>query len=150
MNFTYLFTRLNGRINRKPYWLGIFFLAVMSIFLSFGFTLAILNPNGSIGVLAVLGLIGFLAYLASIPLVVKRLHDRNKSGHYAWLIYGSSIVGSGIDSMTRNTAEMGLSSLIAALIGVGIGLWFFIELGFFRGTDGPNPYGPDPLGAAVT
>ena len=144
MNFTYLFTRLNGRINRKPYWLGILFLAVLSVFLSFGFTLAILNPNGSIGVLAAIGLIGFLAYLASIPLVVKRLHDRNKSGHYAWLIYGSSIVGSVIDSIARNTAEMGLSSLIAALIVVGIGLWFFIELGFFRGTDRPNPYGPDP------
>jgi len=149
MNFTFLFTSFNSRINRKPYWLGILFLAVMSIFLSFGFTLAILNPNGSIGVLAALGLIGFLAYLASIPLVVKRLHDRNKSGHYAWLIYGSSIVGSVIDSMTRNTAEMGLSSLIAALIVVGIGLWFFIELGFFRGTPGPNAYGPDPLDAAV-
>ena len=149
MNFTYLFTSFNSRINRKPYWLGILFLAVMSIFLSFGFTLAILNPNGSIGVLAGIGLIGFLAYLASIPLVVKRLHDRNKSGHYAWLIYGSSIIGSVIDSATRNTAEMSASSLIAALIVVGIGLWFFIELGFFRGTPGPNAYGPDPLDAAV-
>jgi uncharacterized membrane protein YhaH (DUF805 family) len=149
MNFTYLFTSFNSRINRKPYWLGILFLAVMSIFLSFGFTLAILNPNGSIGVLAAIGLIGFLAYLASIPLVVKRLHDRNKSGHYAWLIYGSSIIGSVIDSATRNTAEMSASSLIAALIVVGIGLWFFIELGFFRGTPGPNAYGPDPLDAAV-
>ena len=149
MNFTFLFTSFNSRINRKPYWLGILFLAVMSIFLSFGFTLAILNPNGSIGVLAAIGLIGFLAYLASIPLVVKRLHDRNKSGHYAWLIYGSSIIGSVIDSATRNTAEMSASSLIAALIVVGIGLWFFIELGFFRGTPGPNAYGPDPLDAAV-
>jgi uncharacterized membrane protein YhaH (DUF805 family) len=145
MNFTYLFTSFNGRINRKPYWLGILFLAILSIFLSFGFTLAILNPNGSIGVLTAIGLIGFLAYLASIPLVVKRLHDRGKSGHYAWLFYGSSIVGSVIDSATRNTAEMSASSLIAALIVVGIGLWFFIELGFFRGTPGANAYGPDPL-----
>ena len=26
-----------------------------------------------------------------------------------------------------------------------IGIWFLIELGFLRGTVGPNQYGPDPL-----
>ena len=33
------------------------------------------------------------------------------------------------------------------LVIVAIWLWFFIELGFFRGTAGPNAYGPDPLEA---
>jgi uncharacterized membrane protein YhaH (DUF805 family) len=28
-----------------------------------------------------------------------------------------------------------------------IGIWFFVELGFLRGTPGPNGYGPDPLAA---
>jgi uncharacterized membrane protein YhaH (DUF805 family) len=28
-------------------------------------------------------------------------------------------------------------------------LWFFVELGFFRGTRGPNRFGPDPLAARV-
>ena len=27
-----------------------------------------------------------------------------------------------------------------------IAFWFFIELMFFKGTIGPNQYGPDPLG----
>jgi uncharacterized membrane protein YhaH (DUF805 family) len=27
----------------------------------------------------------------------------------------------------------------------GISLWLLIELGFLRGTVGPNQYGPDPL-----
>ena len=26
-----------------------------------------------------------------------------------------------------------------------IGIWFLIELGFLRGTVGPNTFGPDPL-----
>jgi uncharacterized membrane protein YhaH (DUF805 family) len=26
-----------------------------------------------------------------------------------------------------------------------VSMWFLIELGFFRGTPGPNRYGPDPL-----
>jgi uncharacterized membrane protein YhaH (DUF805 family) len=25
-------------------------------------------------------------------------------------------------------------------------MWLFIEIGFLRGTQGPNRYGPDPLG----
>jgi uncharacterized membrane protein YhaH (DUF805 family) len=30
-----------------------------------------------------------------------------------------------------------------------VALWFFVELGFFRGTRGPNRFGPDPLAAKV-
>lgn len=28
----------------------------------------------------------------------------------------------------------------------GVGIWLFVEVGFLRGTQGPNRYGPDPLG----
>ena len=28
-----------------------------------------------------------------------------------------------------------------------ISVWLFVEIGFLRGTDGPNRFGPDPLGA---
>ena len=41
------------------------------------------------------------------------------------------------------------STLGNALIIAGglISLWFFVELGFFKGTQGPNRFGEDPLGA---
>ena len=29
-----------------------------------------------------------------------------------------------------------------------VALWFLIELGFLRGTEGDNRYGPDPLAVA--
>ena len=29
---------------------------------------------------------------------------------------------------------------------IGIGLWVLLELGCLKGTQGPNRYGPDPLG----
>jgi uncharacterized membrane protein YhaH (DUF805 family) len=35
--------------------------------------------------------------------------------------------------------------LILVLVCLSIGIWFFVELGFLRGTAGPNRYGPDPL-----
>jgi uncharacterized membrane protein YhaH (DUF805 family) len=37
--------------------------------------------------------------------------------------------------------------IAAAVLAVGFGLWLFVELGFLKGTQGPNGYGSDPLGA---
>jgi uncharacterized membrane protein YhaH (DUF805 family) len=36
---------------------------------------------------------------------------------------------------------------IFVLAMTGIALWYFIELGLMRGTEGPNPHGEDPEGA---
>lgn len=52
----------------------------------------------------------------ALALGVKRCHDRNRSG---WFI---------------------LVSLIPI-----VSIWYLIEVGFLRGTDGPNDYGEDPL-----
>jgi uncharacterized membrane protein YhaH (DUF805 family) len=147
MDFTYLFTSFSGRISRAPYWQGILILIVTSIVLTIGLVMSITSPSGGGGMLIAVIVSGLLLFAASIPLTVKRLHDRGKSGHYAWLIYGSSIVGSAIDSGTRVGNHMSGAGLIVTLITIAIGFWFFIELGFFRGTPGPNAYGPDPLEA---
>ena len=32
------------------------------------------------------------------------------------------------------------------LAAIGIGVWILLELGFLKGTSGPNRYGADPLG----
>ncbi len=139
MDFKYLFTSFNGRINRAPYWVGILLLMAASLVVIFAF----LAPAG-VGALLFLFVLILVISAASVPLTVKRLHDRDKSGHYAWLIYGSSLVGSLVDPWTR-VGEMNVPRMIISLITVAIGLWFFIELGFFRGTAGPNAYGADPI-----
>lgn len=51
-----------------------------------------------------------------ICVAVKRFHDRNKPGIWYLII-------------------------LVPIIGF---FWFFIELGFLKGTDGPNAYGADP------
>ena len=58
-----------------------------------------------------------LTIVPSIMVQVRRCHDRGRSG---WFI---------------------LCTLIPA---VGP-IWVLVELGFLRGTDGPNRFGPDPL-----
>jgi uncharacterized membrane protein YhaH (DUF805 family) len=35
-----------------------------------------------------------------------------------------------------------------ALASVAISIWALVELGFLRGTSGPNDFGPDPLASA--
>jgi uncharacterized membrane protein YhaH (DUF805 family) len=35
------------------------------------------------------------------------------------------------------------------ILSLAITLWAFVELGFWRGTFGPNRYGPDPLDDAA-
>jgi uncharacterized membrane protein YhaH (DUF805 family) len=34
---------------------------------------------------------------------------------------------------------------VAGLVSLIISIWALVELGFLRGTPGPNQYGPDPL-----
>jgi uncharacterized membrane protein YhaH (DUF805 family) len=53
---------------------------------------------------------------ASIAMLIKRSHDRNRSGHFIWLMFIPII-----------------------------NLWPAIELSFFKGTEGPNKFGDDPL-----
>jgi uncharacterized membrane protein YhaH (DUF805 family) len=35
---------------------------------------------------------------------------------------------------------------VVGAVAIAITLWLFIEIGFLKGTQGPNRYGPDPLG----
>ncbi len=62
-------------------------------------------------------IVGLILIWPGIAVTVKRWHDRDKS---AWW-------------------------LLLILVPVIGWLWAFIELGFFKGTDGPNRFGPDPL-----
>lgn len=73
-----------GRIGRKPFWLGFLILILTSALIGFG--LAALSLTGSgIGALlaAVLGLV--LLYPAA-ALTVKRLRDRGRRNLWAWMM----------------------------------------------------------------
>jgi len=36
---------------------------------------------------------------------------------------------------------------VLSLVSMGFNLWLLVQCGFLRGTQGPNRWGPDPLGA---
>jgi uncharacterized membrane protein YhaH (DUF805 family) len=41
--------------------------------------------------------------------------------------------------------SLAAGGLIFSLASLAVSLWALVELGFLRGTAGPNRYGPDPL-----
>ena len=136
MDWQNLYLSLDGRTNRKPFWLGILALVVVTwilefiLFAAFGVSLIPnMDPNADPAAAAAaasammgkmmvpLGILTLLLLWPSICLYAKRWHDRDKSGWWSLIIF-VPIIGS---------------------------IWILVELGFLRGTEGPNRFGPDPL-----
>ena len=145
MSMTQLLFSFQGRLNRKPYWLtniavviGIIILVVLALVMvgERRFAEAFLT-------IAILVILYIPLFWVSLALGAKRLHDRDKSAWWLLLFYIAPEVASGIGNQMDN---MGL---VLHLVGFAITIWAIVELGFLRGTVGPNRYGPDPLAPAV-
>ena len=112
---TVLFS-FQGRIPRSTYWY--YFLAYMGLYviaLVIDSVLGTYDEENGIGLVSTL--LSLVGLLTGLAVSVKRCHDRGRAG---WFLFISliPIIGS---------------------------IWLWIELGFLRGTDGPNKYGSDPL-----
>jgi uncharacterized membrane protein YhaH (DUF805 family) len=125
MDWQWLFTSFEGRINRAKFWIGMIILWGLTILLNFiiagvfGATYDPMQPFPSMGPIAwlVWGLAGLVIAFASFAVLAKRWHDRDKSGWW-------SLIG------------------LVPILG---GIWIIVECGCLPGTEGPNRYGPDPL-----
>jgi uncharacterized membrane protein YhaH (DUF805 family) len=109
------------------------------------------EPTGFFGVLV--GAVGLVNMWLAFALSAKRLHDRDRTGW--WLIWQLLtlilavilvVVAVAVPQEQRAVwyALVGAACLTAVVISV----WLFVQIGFLRGTQGPNRFGPDPLGAA--
>ncbi len=132
MDWKYLFTSFEGRINRKPFWLSLLALFVVEwiLMLVLGLVLGTsmmgnVDPNMAPDQAAAMATKGMIPIIIvslvflypALAIYAKRWHDRGKSGW--WTLIG-----------------------LVPVIG---GIWLLVELGFLRGTEGPNQYGNDPL-----
>lgn len=116
MDWKYLLTSFDGRINRAKFWAGIGMMIAVSIVASL-LDMVLGLRVGEAGY----GVIGIIVAIASIyfalAIYAKRWHDRGKSGWW---------------------------SLIAIVPVIGA-IWILVELGILEGDRGANQYGPDPL-----
>jgi uncharacterized membrane protein YhaH (DUF805 family) len=146
MDFNYLFTSFDGRINRAKWWAGMVILTIINIVLSF--IVISLFGMGFLG-----RLLSFIIVLAILypayAVSAKRFQDRDKPGIYALYGLAALLVTSLLQALALTGTPQELNALgwICALINLGVGIWFLIELGILKGTPGPNRFGGDPLAA---
>jgi uncharacterized membrane protein YhaH (DUF805 family) len=139
-----------GRISRSQYWLR-FFLPVFVI----GIILrAIAVAGGGSGLEILPAIFQLLVLWPGIAVLIKRIHDRNKSGALVWALYGPMIpalllliLAVAVAASGDHAAAVGLSvaSGILWIVVALVSIWFFIEFGCLRGTVGANRFGPDPV-----
>ena len=132
MDIKSLFLSAKGRIGRKTYWLSALGLAVANMVLQ-GAAWAVVNPDLDDGhlrfsvetagtlMLAALFIAMLVLSVSGLLISIKRCHDRDRSG---WFLF-------------------------ASLIPIVGPIWVLVELGFLRGTTGPNRFGPDTQGGLL-
>jgi len=160
-NLVPLYTSFTGRISRKTYWLGIVGIIIAAIVISIVLGLFGLGPNAANPGTAAWGSLITFVILAvpSLALGIKRRHDRNGSGNdiYVYFILSAILIVVQALGFGYETVDMGGTPVPAptttmmifmAVLGV-FAIYLLVVLGFLKGTDGANQYGPDPLGAAA-
>ena len=82
-----------------------------------------------------------------------KLHDRDHTGW--WLVWQSLVLMLAVILIVVAIAVPSEQAPLwyalaggASVAAFAISVWLFVEIGFLRGTQGPNRFGPDPLGAA--
>ena len=141
----------SGRISRAQYWLR-YFLPVLAVVI----ILSLIELAVGEGARVLLSVFHLVALWPGIAVLIKRIHDRNKSGWLVWLLYGPSLLAI-IFTISAAIVFAFVGSAVAAAFGIVAGvlwlavfvvaIWFFIEFGCMRGTVGANRYGPDPVPA---
>ena len=139
-------------MRRRDFWIGLALLLFIEIGLSFGFA-GIMRPTGATPIESAAAWLALAVLLwGSAALIVKRLHDRDKSalwypifGLAPALCYHLGVVYSSNISNVLSPAQQGFW-----LLGGILWLWALVELGVMPGTKGPNRFGPDPRSASQT
>jgi len=139
MDWTYLLNGFHGRIGRQTFWIAMGVVAAAEIL---GHLVANMIEGDRLG-----AIVDLAFTYPEFAIAVKRGHDRNLP---VWLLGVFFGAGALLDLLTvlgwaGTDVEPSMVSLAIAVPFTVVGLALLVELGFRRGTVGPNQYGPDPL-----
>ncbi len=141
MDWYWLYFNYEGRLNRLPHYLYNLLVAAP------GFALSIITVETGFGsgpdlvFRIIMQLAQWILFLMSVMVSVKRLHDLGYSGK--WLL--CPILFSFVFNWLPFPVNEGLTLAIGASIMI-----FYSFLLLWRGTVGPNRFGPDPLAQRVS
>jgi uncharacterized membrane protein YhaH (DUF805 family) len=140
MDWSFLYNHFEGRIGRQTFWFAMGALLVAEIF---GHILAEEIQGDRLSAIVDLA----YAY-PEIAVSVKRANDRDLPLWPLAIFFGASALLDLLTvlDLTGTDEQPSIMSIIIALPFTLLGLVLLVELGFRRGTVGPNRWGPDPLG----
>jgi uncharacterized membrane protein YhaH (DUF805 family) len=139
MDWAHLFNGFHGRIGRQSFWIGMGVLAIAEI-VAHLFTEQFQGDRLS-------AIVDLAFTYPELAVAIKRAHDRDLPLWLLGIFFGG---GALLDLLTvlgwaGSDETPSMLSLAIAVPFTVFGLALLIELGFRRGTVGPNQYGPDPL-----
>lgn len=133
------YANFTGRARRREYWMFVLINAL--ILLPFRVASMILRANipaqrtAALVLLVILVVYGLGSFIPALALMVRRMHDINKSGAWVMLGFGAVI----LDLLVLYAR----GGLFLSLIALALAIWMLV-LECTDGTYGPNQYGDDP------
>jgi uncharacterized membrane protein YhaH (DUF805 family) len=139
MDWVYLLSSFEGRISRKTFWIAIAVLIAAELA---GYLIAQALQGDRLGAIVDLAFV-----YPEFAIAAKRAHDRDLPIWILVVFFGGGAV---LDLLTvlelsGGNDQPSLMSLMIAVPFTVLLVALLIELGFRRGTVGPNQYGPDPV-----
>jgi uncharacterized membrane protein YhaH (DUF805 family) len=139
MDWVYLLSSFEGRISRKTFWIAIAVLIAAELA---GYLIAQALQGDRLSAIVDLAFV-----YPEFAIAAKRAHDRDLPIWILIVFFGGGAV---LDLLTvlelsGGNDQPSLMSLMIAVPFTVLLVALLIELGFRRGTIGPNQYGPDPV-----
>jgi uncharacterized membrane protein YhaH (DUF805 family) len=138
IDLIYLFTSAHGRITREQFWIGL----LVVVLAEFSFHWLAYRIQGD----KLDSIVGLALNYPEFLLAVKRANDRDlPAWQIAVFFVGDATLG------FLNLLGFGANDAVGLMM-VVLDLYLLVllvDLGFRRGTPGPNRYGPDPLAGKV-
>ena len=146
MDWKQVLFELDGRINRKFYWIGILVLACLAFLLEFVAEAVVSATQPGlprVEVASQAGTLSFFVFLyPTIVLAVKRFHDINWSGWWAAPLMVSSFIGSSFSPyLHHGTPEEAVGAWFGMVL---FSLVPIVTLGLIKGTPEANMHGGPP------
>ena len=140
MDWNFLYNSFEGRIGRQAFWIAVAVLSVAELAAHF---IAEQIQGDRLSAIVDVAFV-----YPEFALAVKRAHDRNMPVVFLIVFFAASAFLDLLTvlEMTGTDDEPSSLSVLIAVPFTILALFLLVELGFRRGTPGPNQYGPDPLG----
>lgn len=136
----HFFYGFQGRIDRLQYWLGLLTIvatALVPLLLLPEIARAAGAPQRTVMAIIAIVVVVFCV-VPALAIMIKRLHDRDKSGSWVVLLYFAPYW---LGKLSDKAPEGSPLWWCLATVAVVLSAWGLIEFGCLPGTKGPNRYG---------